>query len=257
MFPSITNATFDRQPAEATRPRSRREPHRLGLGAERPRFEATKLVTEARHESRPVKMHASLLVGVGVEHVQIDEIDVRIALLSSAHLRPPPSSRLSISESSSSSGVTDDHLREMADTLRYALSEDSAAQTILDRIAEGTGLDDMFEDAVALAELVVRHAEKARDARKDPKKPAFRALEVEVCLSALVGHRRVRLSFVTHEVPRRQRAAHHLIDAIGEIQEAALQTFHRGAQEPACGAPRATQIGKRPVAANGAYRSAA
>lgn len=116
---------------------------------------------------------------------------------------------------------------EMIADGRFALRKNRDAQAALDRVQEGTGLDDLVQDLKDLAAFHGRFASDLETIGAEPKVKAERARKVAGELEGYVARRRGADGEEVGALDTRDRAASLLIETMAEVRAAGAYAFRK------------------------------
>ncbi|HEU4536935.1 MAG TPA: hypothetical protein VFS00_22590 [Polyangiaceae bacterium] len=113
---------------------------------------------------------------------------------------------------------------------RFGLRQRVEAQAALDRVQEGTGVDDLMQDLKDLAAIADRYAPEFEAIGVAPKVKAARARALAAKLEIAVATRRAADRSEYQAMNTRDRAATLLAEAMSEVRAAGAYAFRKDAR---------------------------
>jgi hypothetical protein len=123
-----------------------------------------------------------------------------------------------------------DFRAEMLADGRFGLRKNTDAQSALDRVQEGAGLDDLVQDLKDLAAIAVLYAPELDAINAAPKAKASRARALAAKLEMVLAARRAADRNEYSAMNTRDRAATLLADTMAEVRAAGAYAFRKDAR---------------------------
>jgi hypothetical protein len=172
--------------------------------------------------------HTAELLAAGMEESLIGEVRLRASALAEAQaeLVAMRGLKRTLAEVALEQQAMELRADMIADG-RFALRDDIHAQSVLDRIQEGDGLDDLIQDLRALS-VFFRDRKPALD--RIGAKPEIKRQQADKTaseLESLLAGRRAGDNDEIQAMDTRNRAAAYLADAMAEVRATGIYVFRR------------------------------
>lgn len=187
-----------------------------------PPFPVDRMVAEALSLSVSAESVRELLLAKGLSPAQLTHLPLFAYALSEAQAELNPLRGLRRSEAEIALEAEAVALRaEMMTEARFVLRKDVDAQSALDRVQEGNGLDDLVQDLRELAVLVERNEADFERAGTDPRTKTASARSIATQLATHVANRRGADRASAGALETRDRAATLLADVMADVRACA------------------------------------
>lgn len=219
-------------PANVVDPKAALDAERAALHAmppdkvKEPPYPPPHLVAEANALYLVADRHRKSLNAVGVDDALIDALPRRAQALAGAQ-----AARALVPETERSAQEleTEEAAYEVRNELyaagRFATRDDDLAQSSLDRVSEGAGLDDLVQDLKDLHAFAGKYESELVAIKIDVDTLTKRALALAGEFEQQLAHRRAATDAERAATDLRNRAATHLYEAMAEIRAAGVFAF--------------------------------
>jgi hypothetical protein len=196
-----------------------------------PPIPAERFIAEARALALVADKDGAALTRVGVDRKLIAALPVRADALAAAQaqldaVRGRARSRDEVKTEKTALEARGDFMA----SARYALRGDPEGLSVLDRIAQGEGVDDLVQDLRALAELARSREPAFKAVGFDVRNESANALGLAASLEILVAKRRAGTRDEADAMDLRNRAATLLAIAVIEVRTAGTYIFRKDAR---------------------------
>jgi hypothetical protein len=193
-----------------------------------PSIPVDRLLGEARALAKVASAQATALAKVGVGKSVVASLTPRIDALADAQTSLVMSRGKSRTKEEIAFEKEATELRsDMVADGRFALRDNPDAQSALDAIQEGDGLDDLVQDLKDLGGFFTKYASALGKVASDHAKKKARATVLAKSLESLVTDRRASDAQGTVEKDLRDRCATLLEETMSEVRSAGVYAFRK------------------------------
>ncbi len=193
-----------------------------------PPMPVDRMVAEALSLDVAAQSVRELLISKGLAPEQLAQLPLLADALSEAQAELNPLRSLRRSDPELALEAEAVELRaEVMTEARFVLRKDIDAQGALDRVQEGSGLDDLVQDLRELAVLIELNEAAFEKAGTDPRTKTARARAIATQLATQVATRRGAGRTSAGALETRDRAATLLADTMAEVRAYAALAFRK------------------------------